>query len=609
MWALTIASLPLGGAAMVDGIALVKDGKPSASIVAPPQGPPAYAASVIQRYIEQMSEAKLPIVSDFSKAKGARIVIRVRKGAARLDGFRIRSAKNEVLIEASVPRGCIYGAYALLEELGCRFYGTEPLGIIVPQRKTVVVPEGLDILREPSFENRLPSFGTPEEHVMWGYNFTFVARGREREELIRRLGLKQYRWGHIWPALVANQYFADGRPPKKMDYKGKEDWLPADAKGVRRYNGQTLCFSNPQALCWFIENAVNWVLSYCPKADYVSMWSADTWRIALCQCEKCRARGWNPTDWYIYIHNEIWRELKERGWKGVFGWIAYHGSEEPPQNVGLRENGRDMDFLYAPRPRGASQHGPITNDHPVNKRYRENLRRWRHYLCHFKGSRTVFEYYYDLVLLGGLAAGRTFLIPKHEDMQTEMKFYLEQGFNGFFNCNPPCGALFPDPLSRWLYRRLLWDVDLDLEAARRDFFQHYYGPLAEEMGAVREEVERLMFEPPSKEVVEKLRALDNRMEEALRKAKDDLLRRRIKGLRLWVRYCALAKESEYHEKVTRDGRQGREVELAIRKLFQDNKDFLVKNGLMRENDVNFVAGNVVNRHLRIFERMMRSKGG
>jgi hypothetical protein len=53
-----------------EAVELVRDGNPKASIVAPLEGPPAYAAEVLQRYIERMSGAQLPIVSDGQKAKG-----------------------------------------------------------------------------------------------------------------------------------------------------------------------------------------------------------------------------------------------------------------------------------------------------------------------------------------------------------------------------------------------------------------------------------------------------------------------------------------------------------------------------------------------------------
>jgi len=73
----------------VGAVELVRDGKPKASIVAPPEGPPLYAAEVLQRYIERVSGAKLPIVTDGRKAEGAKVVFRVRKGAAKFDGLQI----------------------------------------------------------------------------------------------------------------------------------------------------------------------------------------------------------------------------------------------------------------------------------------------------------------------------------------------------------------------------------------------------------------------------------------------------------------------------------------------------------------------------------------
>ncbi len=606
LWAVLVSCLMSAGA-----VELIRDGKPKASIVAPSGGPPSYAAEVLQSYLEKMSGAKLPIVPENQTVKGTKVVLRVREKAAKLDGFRIKANKDTVVVEASIPRGCVYGVYALLEEIGCRFYGPEPLGVVIPKKRTVSVRDGLDVVKEPAFENRLPSYGGPEISACWGFNFTGYSKDPKQKETVKRIGLKTWLWGHIWPEIVERQFFPDGRPPEKMDYTDKQDWFPADEKGIRRYNGETLCFSNPDAFKWFVENAANWVLYNCPDADYVSMWSADTATLALCQCEKCKAKGWSPTDWYLYLHNEIWRSLKDRGFKGVFGWIAYHGSEEPPQKVKLLNSGRDMDLLYAPRPRGASMNGPITNEHSVNVAYRENIRSWRRYLGNLKGSRTVFEYYFDLVLLGHLPAGRTFLIPKPEDMKEEMRFYLTEGFNGFFDCDPPSGAFFPDPLRKWLYRKLLWEINLDIESAKSDFFQNYYGPAAKIVRDIREEVEKLMFEdikwpmwsPPhyADHPIKRLRELETRLDEALEKVgNEEILKQRIQVMKSWVRYCALAKESEYHIKITRDKQKGREVEMSIRKLFEENKDFLVSTGLLSEGDVQFLAHSVVDYNLTVY---------
>ncbi|MCS7264935.1 MAG: hypothetical protein NZ805_08905, partial [Armatimonadetes bacterium] len=80
--------------AVAEAVDLVRDGKPRASIVASSEGPTSYAAEVLQRYIERMSGAKLPIISEGQKSVGTKILFRVHKGAAKFDGFRIKASKD-----------------------------------------------------------------------------------------------------------------------------------------------------------------------------------------------------------------------------------------------------------------------------------------------------------------------------------------------------------------------------------------------------------------------------------------------------------------------------------------------------------------------------------
>jgi len=592
-------------------VTLVLNQEPRATIIAPSDGPLAYAASELQRYVEKISNAKLPITTEVrtdTKAIGpTRIIFRIGSSAVKHDGFHLHVEGDDIIVEASEARGCIYGAYALLELLGCRFYGPAPIGVIVPKVKTLKLQAVLNLIREPAFMNRIPSSGTPEEQVQWGFNFTGVASSEESKRLIDRLGLKQFRWGHIWPILIGMRFFQDGRKPEKMDYTGHEDWLPANEDGVRSQTNQSLCLSNQYAFDWFTNNAVNWMFTNCQNADYVSIWSADTIRLELCRCRECFSKFRTPpyksaTDWYLLTQNAIRKKLDEQGWYNSFGWISYHGSEDPPNHVRLYEKGRNMDFLYAPRPRGGTQHGPLNNEHPLSFKYRQNLKAWLDYLDaqDYKGTLTVFEYYYDLILLGYLAEGRTFLIPKQGAIQEDMRFYHQRGFDGFFDCNPPSDAWFPDPLSRWIYHLLMWDLDLDLKSSQDDFFKHYYGPAADAVKESREAVEKLMFEEPSQKVVDELHSLEARFDIASSIASGDkIFVTRIEGMRLWVQYCALCKDSEFHAKVTHDFEKGRATEQAIRKLLNDNKDFLINNRFMSGEDLKLIAGDVVERNIVI----------
>ena len=141
---------------------------------------------------------------------------------------------------------------------------------------------------------------------------------------------------------------ADGRAPAKADFAGHQDWLPDDGKGNRRATGQTLCFSNPDALAWFAENAANCVLASYRSADLVSIWPPDAGSMQLCRCVASVARGLNATDWYLLTQNAIRKRLTEKGWTGRLGWIAYHGTEPVPSKTPVLDGGVNMDFLLRP---------------------------------------------------------------------------------------------------------------------------------------------------------------------------------------------------------------------------------------------------------------------
>lgn len=571
---------------------IVTDGKPQVTIVAPDSGPPRFAAEIFQKYVEQISGAKLPIgkeplVSDAGPQQLFSIRFEVEDGAAKHDGFVIERTPGRLHVRASKPRGCIYGAFALLEILGCRFYGSEPLGVIVPKSKTLSVPDDLKIVREPSFRHRYPTGLNREEQLWLGTNSVGAAGTEEGMAWIAKTGLRQFGWGHLWPELIAKQYFADGRAPVPMDYKDKQDWLPADEKGTRRQNNLALCFTNEKALDWFADNTAIWVLTHHKDSEMFSMWAADIEILGECRCERCSAKKWNATDWCLYVHNATWRKLQEKGWKGNFGWIAYHITEPLPREVEILGNGKQMDFMYAPRPRGGTTVGPFTNDAKESVKYRKNLADWNEYLAKhkFEGTRTVFEYYWDMVLVGVHPLGRTQIAPTAEWLQEDMKFYHQNGFDGFYHCCGGWRVWWPDPLTRWIYYQLQWDVNLDLEAAKKDFYTNYYTALGMPVRELRETIERAMIAPPTAESVKELRAQAVAAERLSPAAESDpILAARIKSFVLWAHYCAQSKESEYHRTVTKDEDKGLDAEDAAQKMFKDNREFFVKNGIMSQDN-------------------------
>ncbi|MFQ6099159.1 MAG: hypothetical protein ACE5O2_15615, partial [Armatimonadota bacterium] len=90
---------------------------------------------------------------------------------------------------------------------------------------------------------------------------------------------------------------------------------------------------------------------------------------------------------------------------------------------------------------------------------------------------------------------------------------------------------------------------------------------------------------------------------------DELLRTRIKAARLHAQYCALAKESEYLERVEKDFARAIEVENRIGKFLDENADFLVGNGFFAgKGQLNSAKGWGLNRRLQGLQRALKKKG-
>ncbi|MDB6056727.1 MAG: beta-hexosaminidase precursor, partial [Verrucomicrobiales bacterium] len=125
-----------------------------------------FAPEELQKYLRQMSGAKVPIVS---KAARKTIVIGLRADLpadveqalpprkAGYDGYAISIREDGIVIAGDNGPGCIYGVYDLLEHLGCRwFYPTiDPKDPeVVPKLSTVLLTTNAWAIASP-IRNRI----------------------------------------------------------------------------------------------------------------------------------------------------------------------------------------------------------------------------------------------------------------------------------------------------------------------------------------------------------------------------------------------------------------------------------------------------------------------
>ena len=111
--ALTTAAMSARGSAE---LVLAERGKAAAcAIVAAEEAGPSirYAAEEIQRYVKELTGVELPIGAA-AKGPAIRLELTDEYGA---DGFRLLARPPDLLVRGGV-RGCLYGAYELLETYG-----------------------------------------------------------------------------------------------------------------------------------------------------------------------------------------------------------------------------------------------------------------------------------------------------------------------------------------------------------------------------------------------------------------------------------------------------------------------------------------------------------
>jgi alpha-N-acetylglucosaminidase len=135
-------------------LVLVNDTHPSARIVIS-KDPPAverHAAEELQKYIQQMTGAVLPIGPTSSPSEVNIFLNAPVADDMGFDGYVVRTQGNNLILAGAKPYSCLYAVYHLLERhLGCGFFED---GDQVSACKTIQIPETNDV-RKPRFEWRI----------------------------------------------------------------------------------------------------------------------------------------------------------------------------------------------------------------------------------------------------------------------------------------------------------------------------------------------------------------------------------------------------------------------------------------------------------------------
>lgn len=467
-----------------------------------------FAAGELTSYLAKISGAQLEPAS--KGGTGPRIVIGMRKDLSAADRALLPPAAKghdgyatavvattkakpaRIVLAGDQPRGLVYGAYDLLERLGCQF--THPTldpsdPEIVPSSKDLSLPAGrwavASKLRYRTlawFEWRRADGGldtTPEQlaaQIDWAmksrYN-VFESAAIElppEHPLAKALHAAKTR-GMLLQAPGHN--FDRFLPSDPETFAKHPEWFGMrNGKRVKHETyGAQFCWTNASAAKAFTDAVLAFVRAR-PDLDVLALSGLDGGQHApACGCEECAKR--TPADNVIELLNGVVRRLaKERPNLVVETLGGYQYSELPPETVKPDQRLRVFwaDWTRVPK---ASYAQPA-----YRKRRGANLEAWTRA---FDGRVTVFQYYSDLF------KHSWFMGPLAQQMADDREYVIEQGIDGMLNLLYPDGYWWRASLNAWLAGRVFYDATTDPFVLLREYALAYYGPAGEPMAAYLDE--------------------------------------------------------------------------------------------------------------------------
>jgi len=474
-------------------LTLVMDGKPNAAIiVAAGETNAVKAAGEIQKYIEKMSGAKLPMVNEpdadntglpvkiavghTAMAKSLGVTVpsgfnpAVRPDAFEEEGYVVKAKGNTLVIGGNSDgpyQGTLYAAYALLEKLGCRWYFPGDWGEVVPKQKAVSLPE-MEMAARPDFAIRgmwLSCWNPPED-------------ARAYAEWCLKVGLSVSR--DLYP--VAGDGFLAGLLPASEYAEAHPEYYAMDKSGKRTVTPKSpqhatmLCLSNPDVLAASIESLkaafAGQKKSGIVTANGVGISPPDG--MPFCYCDKCLASSQS----FLYPGYFPERMMSEEYCRFAAGLArafpdkyvslsAYSLREIPPQGLVLPPN-------------VAVSIWPISScvlhagNDPACWRRQETMKiaqSWRDLTPHV----VMCGYTPGMLSVYGPSGS---YVPERDIslFAAEAPLLKKMGIKGSWNQGAP--SFMSTWLSSYVRAKLLWNTAVDVPALKQEFYATFFGPEA-----------------------------------------------------------------------------------------------------------------------------------
>jgi len=403
-----------------------------------------YAASELRHYLNLMTAAPFEIAT---QAEGPAISIVLDESLGE-DVFTVKTQGEGVAV-AGGRRGVIYGAYALLEELGCRFF--TPTCEKIPCVPDLPLPV-LDIVQKPALEYRWHNYRDLSQYPR------FAVKSR-----VNGTALPAEYGGGMPYAWFVHSFDREIIPPEEYFEEHPEYFSLINGERVRDFS--QLCLTNMEVLEITVEK-VRAALCKRPECRIISV-SQNDW-MNYCECPSCAAideREESHAGSLIRFVNQVAEQIEDEFPDVVIDTLAYMYTRRPPKTIRPRHNvcvrlcSIECCFTHSFEACSCDENGNFVED----------LRAWAG-VC-------------DRLYIWDYTTGFAHYPAPHANwnaLQPNMQCFVKNNVKGVFEqaCGAHGGGTDLNELRAYLICKLLWDPDCDLERHKREFCEYYYGEAA-----------------------------------------------------------------------------------------------------------------------------------
>lgn len=474
-WALLVVVVAGGfRAAGASEIVLAEGGRSPFQIVIAEQATPStrYAAEELQRFLQEMTGAKLPVVTDATPAGPHEIVVgqsaRLKRLGVAIDfkalgaeGYVLRTVGPHLVIAGGAPRGTLYGVYGWLEEhLGCRWFA--PGVSRIPRRQRLVLGE-LNQTKVPILEYREPFTFDCFDGDWCARNRVNSSSGRLEARHGGKIRFGSGFFCHTFASLV---------PPQKY-FKEHPEYFSL-VRGKRQDGYAQLCCTNEEVIRLCTEGVLA-AMKAQPDAFVFSVSQNDTDK--HCECDRCQALAQKEDSQMapvLYLVNRVAEAAEKQFPDKAVETLAYQWTRRPPKTMRPRPNV----IIRLCSIECCFSHPLATCSSPENQRFVEDLRGWAK-VCN---RLWVWDYVTDF-------AHYLLPFPNQRVRNDNIRLFVQNNVKGIFEQDTyetPHSELAA--LGGYLTAKFLWNPEADENAVMNEFLEGYYGGAA---GPIRKYIDLL----------------------------------------------------------------------------------------------------------------------